>query len=1013
MAKQGVPFNFSGGLDTKTDPYQIDFGDFFALDNTVFTVKKRLTKRNGYGNLPSVSSEFLTTLRGDLTAIGPEIEAYSAGARRWTSIDNFYPCNLSTLSIYKSSTNQSQVDSVISSSGLICVAWTDQNPSSLSTKQFKYAIYDATTGQLALAPQIITDADTTYGSPRVFILGNYFIVAYTSNNAGTNKIKAIPVSMSSFAIQTAIVIASAVTPNALVAWDASIMNGSLYFAWNGAGGSGLKMAYLSSTLALSSTINPDLTHLANLVSVCADDVGGVVYATYYDSGTTDGYTVAVDGSLNVLTNFPTASIVSTAVVNIASCVAETGTLTLFLEITNAYSYDAAVASNYVATVTVDQSTGVASGQTVVIRSVGLASKAFIVDAVPYFLSAYSSPFQPTFYLIDGSNGNIVSQLAYSNGGGYLTHGLPYVSLNDNVASVAYLNKDFIQAVSDANSAGTVVVGGIYSQTGISQASFLLGTDAKITSVELGENLNLTAGFLWGYDGTQATEQGFFLYPDSVECTSHPTTGGHLAAQIYYYAVIYSWTDNRGNIFRSSVSIPIKVDLTAAGTATSEAVLQGPNLRLTYKTNVKIEIYRWSTAQQNFFQVTSISTPTLNSTSTDSWTFTDTLADATIAGNELLYTTGGVLEDSASPALVAAFTFDDRLFGIDAEDRNLLRFSKQVIEATPIEMCENLTLYVAPSIGAQGPTGDMNCGAQMDDKLILFKTQALNYINGTGPDNTGANSGYSQPIFITSMIGCSNQASIIFQPQGLMFEFASEAGNQIWLLGRDLSTHYIGAAVERYTNSATVLSSVAVPGTNEVRFFLSSGVTLKYDYFYGKWGTHSIRGVSSTLFQGLHTFVNAAGAVFQETPGLYLDGSHPVLISFTTGWINPQGVRGYERIHEVGFLGTYYSPHKLVVQVAYDYGAPQQQSIYTPTNYTPAYGDAPIYGDGTYGGPGNIENFRVFTKKQKCKAFQLIVREIFDPSFGTTSGAGLSLSGLNLVMTFKKGWSPIPQKNSVG
>ena len=87
-----------------------------------------------------------------------------------------------------------------------------------------------------------------------------------------------------------------------------------------------------------------------------------------------------------------------------------------------------------------------------------------------------------------------------------------------------------------------------------------------------------------------------------------------------------------------------------------------------------------------------------------------------------------------------------------------------------------------------------------------------------------------------------------QPQGLMFEFASEAGNQIWTLGRDLSTQYTGAPVEGLTTNATVKSAVNVPGTNQVRFTLDTGITLMYDYYYQQWGTFvNIPAISSRHF----------------------------------------------------------------------------------------------------------------------------------------------------------------------
>lgn len=204
-------------------------------------------------------------------------------------------------------------------------------------------------------------------------------------------------------------------------------------------------------------------------------------------------------------------------------------------------------------------------------------------------------------------------------------------------------------------------------------------------------------------------------------------------------------------------------------------------------------------------------------------------------------------------------FDTRLWLVDAEDQNLLWFSKQVIENTPVEMSDLFTFYIPPTTAAQGSTGPITALAPLDDKLIIFKSNAIYYINGTGPDNTGANNNYSQPIFITSTVGCANQQSIVFMPQGLMFQ--SDKG--IWLLDRGLGTTYIGAPVEQY-NSGLVESAQNIPETNQVRFILNTGVTLMYDYYYSQWGTFvNVPAISSCIFQNLHTFINSYGAVIKN------------------------------------------------------------------------------------------------------------------------------------------------------
>lgn len=1027
LNKQAIPINFSQGLDTKTDPKQVQIGKFLALQNSIFTKGGLLSKRNGYGQLPSLpqSASYSTTFNADLTVIGSSIQALPTNSQQWVNKGSIQPLQLSALPLIRNNLNQTQSDCAIATNGFACTVYTESNG---STNAYKYAVSDSTTGQNIVAPTALTNADPMHGTPRVFVLGNNFIIVYAAKLSTVYNLVYIAVSVNNPSSSSAqAVISASYLPAGPVAFDAAVLGNSLYLAWEGAGTTGVKMTYLTSTLSLGSTINPDPSHVSTSMSVTVDTQNNVIWASYYSLVDGNGYSLAVDPQLNLIANFPTQIISSPTILNITSA-AQNGILTVFYEYSNTAS---GIQTNYVASVMVALSTGVVTSEIVVLRSVGLASKAFIIDGIIYFLAAYSSSFQPTYFLVNGSISTsaspaLIAKLAYENGGGYLTNGLPSVTVDGSTASIAYLYKDLIEAVSDSNSAGTITTGGVYSQTGINLVSFNFGTAGLITA-EIGANLNITGGFLWAYDGYSLTEQGFHLYPDSVQETGTATTGGHMIAQIYYYQATYEWTDNQGNAFRSAGSIPIKVDLTASMTATNEVTITVPTLRITAKTAnpVKIVVYRWSTAQQNFYQITSVAAPILNDSTTDSITFTDPNSDASILGNNIIYTTGGVIEDIGAPAFKSVFLFDDRLFGITAEDPNLLWLSKQVIEATPVEMSDLLTMYIAPNVGAQGPSGALLCGFPMDDKACIFKASSILYFNGTGPDNTGANSQYSPPLLITSTVGCSNQNSIVFMPNGLMFEFKSEAGNQIWLLGRDLSTQYIGAPVEAFTQNATVQSAVNIPGSNQVRFTMSSGVTLMYDYYYGQWGTFvGVPALSSTLYQGLHTFIDQYDRVFQETPGQYLDGGNPVLLSFSTSWLSLAGLQGYQRAYFFYLLGTYFTPHKLNLLIAYDYNSsPVQNTLISPINYGPAYGSSamPVYGQlNPYGGgssdsgaSSNIEQWRVFLSKQRCTSFQITLQEIYDPSFGEAAGQGFTLSGLNLVVGIKKGWRPQPSATSAG
>jgi hypothetical protein len=1031
LQKQAVPLNFAQGLDTKTDPKQVPLGKFLNLENSVFGTDGMLKKRNGYQELATITdASYLTTLNDNLTAISTTISAYSTSSESFVSKGYIQPMEVSTLPLIRNSINQIQCDAAVAGNGLVCTVYTETNAGITS---YKYAVADSVTGQNVVSPTSIpVTTGVVTGSPRVFLLGNYFVIVFTNVIAAVSHLQYISVSTMNPTVVTANTdIVSSYVSATTLSWDGVVVNSALYLAYNTTtGGQSIKMTYLSqqqaataSAPAVAITFAGEIATIMNLCADITNPASPVIYLSYYDLAGQTGKSAAVDQNLNIKMT-PTSVITSGVIFNVASA-AQNGVCRMFYEVANNYSYDSAIPTHYVAyrnitlpnsvtTGTVSPAAGSAATGTVSLRSVGLASKAFIIDSVIYYLSVYQSLYQPTYFLVNGSisaaaTPRVVGKLAYQNGGGYLTLGLPNVSVDGTLAQMPYLFKDLIAAANKgtALAAGTQVAG-IYSQTGVNLSKFTISTQ-YIDSAEIASNLHISGGFLWSYDGYLPVEHNFFVYPDNIEAT-WSATGGSIAAKpdgstntnAYFYQVTYEWADNQGNIYRSAPSIPVSVTTTGAGTAGSITV-NIPMLRLTYKTAnpVKIVVYRWSVAQQIYYQVTSLTSATLNDTTIDSIAYVDTLADATILGNSILYTTGGVIEDINAPASNLMALFDTRLWLVDAEDPNLLWYSKQVIEATPVEMSDLLTIYVAPTTGVQGSTGPTTALSAMDDKLIIFKKDAIYYINGSGPDNTGANSQYSQPVFITSTVGCANQKSIVLMQNGVMFQ--SDKG--IWILGRDLNTQYIGAPVEEF-NGSIVTSAVNVPETTQIRFTLNTGQTLMYDYYYQQWGTFTnVPAISSCIYQSLHTYLNSLGSVFQETRGVYLDNTSPVLMNFTTSWLNIAGLQGYERFYFFYLLGTYYTPFKLNVRLAYDYSPDATQNIIvTPDNYASSWGDEASWGSGgPWGGPGNIFEARIFPNTQKCQSFQISINEIFDQSIGAAAGQGLSLSGINMIIGQKKGY----------
>ena len=1003
LQKQPIALNFGKGLSQKSDPYQLPMDSFTLMQNSVFDKAGRLTKRNGYPiitTLPNTDQTTLTTINGNLLATGSNLYAYSQESNQWLNQGSIQPVALEVLPLVRVSTGQTGADSAVSSAGLVCLAYMDNSVA-------YYQISDGVTGQQILGRTSLGSASI---NPRVFILGQYFIVTFMRTVAATPTLQYIAIPIATPTTPNNVATIDSVVVAITSGYDGIVANNTLYLGWAGTAVT-LRMKGLNSTLNLSGAITLATTDEATLVSLSADSFGAtpVIWVSFWVSATNNGFTAAFNQ--NLLAVLVKTQIITGIIVKRLSSYANNQVMELYYEVDNAYAYDAAIKSDYIASRAITQA-GVLASAVTLLRSVGLASKPFSnASGAVYMLVAYgdSNTNQPTYFLTD-NHGNIYMRLAATNGGGYqASQVLPSVSLVGTQFMAPYQIKDFLATVNKTTPIPAGNVSAIYTQTGINLAKISINNKQQYSS-EIAGALHLTGGQLWEYDGVKPVEHGFQVYPENVEITT-ATGAGNLIADTYYYQFTYEWTDNAGNLHRSAPSLPVKQVTT---TASSTNTIKVPTLRLTYKVGanpVRIVGYRWSVLQQVYYQFTSITSPTLNDITVDYVTITDTFASTAILGQTLLYTTGGVVENIAAPACIHSCLFKNRLVLIDAEDPNLLWYSKQVIQNVPVEMSDLFTEYVAPTSGAQGSTGPMKCLSAMDDKLIIFKKDAAYYLTGSGPDITGANNDFNDPVYISSSVGCANPNSLVLTPDGIMFQ--SDKG--IWLLDRGLNTSYIGAPVEDY-NANTVLSAETIPGTNQVRFILDNSVTLMYDYYYKQWGTFTnTTAISGTLYQGYHSYLNTLGQVFQEAPNTYIDGTSPVLMSVTTAWMSMAGLQGYERFYFANLLGTYYTPFKLSVQIAYDYNQAYNQAVVvTPDNYTPIYGNEPLWGSGeTWGGQSNVFSARIFPEKQKCESFQITIQEVYDSSFGVAAGAGLTLSGLAMVVGVKKGFRTQSAAKSFG
>lgn len=1083
LIKQPVNINFSKGLDTKSDPFQVPVGTFLALENSVFDTYGRLTKRNGFGALttpPANSNSYLSTFKTGLVGIGTELSSYSPSLNSWTQAGAFRPVGVASQAVSRSANNQSACDSALSGN-IGCFVYVDGTTP-------MYMVSDISTNTVVVPPTAIAGAtsiptNSVIMAPKIYLLGSHFIILFS----GTG-LRYLAIQTSSPTTTSTAALDGSNTPQA---FDAVVISSTLYAAYlNNAGQSSASIPIRAVTLTSSLVVGTPTVVVSSIgafglgvipyINLVADTsstpfiyiiVGAKAWFFDINSGTYTGclYVAAMNTAL--VSQFTPQLIFSagTHSANSAVGTATGGVLSLF--------YATETGALKKTTVT---NVGVVGSITLMdIFEVFIATKATLLSGKSYFVlqtlpAAFtfsggnpyygatlniSASYQPTYFLID-QNSNIYAKLSYLNAGGEVNYNAPTttpadtllyplstlsnLTVSSSTLEFAGLFKDLIQPVSA--SATVTTAGGTFSQSGTNLYQINL-SPSSIQTDEIGNNLHLSGGLLTMFDGAAPVEHSFSLAPEVVSLTgvavatvsgsitnlsniitvsgstagfyvgleisgpglplhtkivsivantsitaSNQVLGNHsgtystvnLDDQEYFYKAVYSWLDFQGNLHRSAPSLPVSI--TSVGNSAIQVAVT--SLNLTTKDNVVIEIYRYSAGQQTYYETTSVAAPFLNDPTVATQTFQDQNFDSDILGNTILYTTGGVLPNDASPATSLMAMWQSRLWVVNAEDTNLLWYSKQVIEATPVEFSADLTLYIPPTQGVQTASQGVSALYAMDDKLIIFKRNSIYYVTGQGPDITGAQSTYGDPIIVNATVGCTNPNSIVLMPSGLMFQ--SDKG--IWLLGRDLSTQYIGAPVQRY-NTNTVASALVIPGTTQVRFTLNTGVILMYDYFFNQWGTfNGAGGVSSVIYQSLHTYVDGAGALFQESPGVYTDeGVSDVLMSFTTSWINLAGLQGFQRAYWFYVLGTYLTPHTMTWGIAYDYDS----TIVQTTTITPDSSKT-------------VEQWRVFLDRMKCESIQLTFNET-----DSTPGAGLTLSGLNMVIGTKKGYNTLKPSYSAG
>lgn len=505
-------------------------------------------------------------------------------------------------------------------------------------------------------------------------------------------------------------------------------------------------------------------------------------------------------------------------------------------------------------------------------------------------------------------------------------------------------------------------------------------DATRMHASLGTNTFIACGRLLEFDGISPFENGFTSAPGLTAAAN--AAGGSMATGSYQVCVVACWIDAKGNRHRSNPS-PIKTIAVTGPTGKIDCTIytnQCTEKRSTAfgaRQEIFFEVYSTEASGTTFYRVTSLTAPTFSSVTAASIAFSRTAADASIIGNDVLYTTGGVLENIPAPATNVVVAHRNRLFVISSEFPTQVWYSKL---NSPGDAVAFNDLQVI-DVGDAG--GDCTALASLDDKLIVFKKNTIIVVAGDGPDDTGSQNTFSLPAIVSSDVGCSAPNSVVLTPEGILFQSASG----ICILTRSLSVEYIGAAVEAY-NAQTITAALLVADQDQARFYTAGGTCLVWDYLFNQWCTFTnISAADATLSGNVLHFLLTTGEVRKEASATYNDNGTDYYMRVRTPWIK-SSLQGIMRLKRIAILGDYKTAHTLQVKVYRDY---DDALVETFSKATSAFvsGTAP-------------EQIEFDLANQKAEAFSFEIQ-----ATGAGAGQALSLSGLSLTVGTKQGAAKLP------
>lgn len=525
-----------------------------------------------------------------------------------------------------------------------------------------------------------------------------------------------------------------------------------------------------------------------------------------------------------------------------------------------------------------------------------------------------------------------------------------------------------------------------------------------------------------YGGNKIQESGFVDMP-TLNCAVSASAG---PTGSFKTLAVYRYVDETGAVTWSRCSLVASTTTAAKGidmvvnpcTATLRDVKWVgnplPNLQ-------SVEVYRTQSGGTQFYlcassqigtPATGLSTQVLTLNASGFFAATDTMTDAVLAVQPLLFRQPGTANSAVDryppPPGNILCQHKDRLFTTDPYGIRVYYSSFFV---------DGETAWYNPvfSFFVHGGSGPITAMVSMDGRLFVFKRDGIFVVDGDGPPEGGVSGNeYSPPQRLATEYGCLDARSVVVTTDGIMYRSA----RGIELLTRSLQVKWVGDRLQNtvLANSkitgavldtfARVHICMASADTGTVAQTATSGVECIYDFTTDSWtvshhtdngGTYDrcVQDVVQADLAGkgeVLCYADPSGAVCYTDATSGLDrGSRYVPWTIETAWIRT-GQQARARFSRAMLLAKKLAGanHKITISAAY--------------NFVDGYTQTFTWEPGVINAAA-IEELTLQLNTPSTIAVRLLIQEAIPTDTGTYpvgTGRGCDLLGLSLEIAQKTG-----------